>query len=101
MAMEKEEKRVLTLDKYEHGIIIHALNDLRNDLLEEERPTDAVDEVLLKTIDAPAKKVRFMGVPEKSGDFLGKGGATERESFSPEGGKRAERSLRRRGDEER
>ncbi len=58
MDMEKEEKRVLTLDKYEHGIIIHALNDLRNDLLEEDRPTDAVDEVLLKTIDAPAKKVR-------------------------------------------
>lgn len=61
MAMEREEKRVLTLDKYEHGIIIHALNDLRNDLLEEERPTDAVDEVLLKTIDAPAKKVRCKG----------------------------------------
>lgn len=56
--MEKEEKRVLTLDKYEHGIIIHALNDMRNDLLEEERPTDAVDEVLLKTIDAPARKAR-------------------------------------------
>lgn len=31
---------------------------MRNDLLEEERPTDIVDEVLLKVIDAPAKKVR-------------------------------------------
>ena len=29
-----------------------------NELLEEERPTDIVDEVLLKVIDAPAKKVR-------------------------------------------
>lgn len=56
--MGKEEKRVLTLDKYEHGVVINALNEMRNDLIEEERPTDIVDEVLLKTIDAPTKKVR-------------------------------------------
>lgn len=56
--MEKTEKRVLTLDRYEHGVVINALNEMRNDLLEEERPTDIVDEVLLKAIDAPTKKVR-------------------------------------------
>ena len=50
--MEKTEKRVLTLDRYEHGVVINALNEMRNDLLEEERPTDIVDEVLLKVIDA-------------------------------------------------
>lgn len=57
--MGKEEKRVLTLDKYEHGVVINALNEMRNDLIGEERPTDIVDEILLKTIDAPVKKVRF------------------------------------------
>ena len=57
--MGKEERRVLTLDKYEHGVVINALNEMRNDLIEEQRPTDAVDDVLLKTIDAPVKKVRF------------------------------------------
>ncbi len=56
--MGKQEKRVLTLDLYEHGVVVNALNEMRNDLLEEERPTDIVDEVLLKVIDAPAKKVR-------------------------------------------
>lgn len=56
--MEKKDKRVLTLDKYEHGVIINALNEMRNDLIEEERPTDLVDDVLLKTIDAPTKKVK-------------------------------------------
>ena len=56
--MEKQEKRVLTLDRYEHGVVINVLNEMRNDLLEEERPTDIVDEVLLKAIDAPTKKVR-------------------------------------------
>jgi hypothetical protein len=54
--MPQEEKRVLTVDKYERGILIHALNDMRTDLIEEARPTDAVDELLLKTIDAPMKK---------------------------------------------
>ena len=94
--MKKTEKRVLTLDRYEHGIVINALNEMRNDLLEEERPTDIVDEILLKAIDAPTKKIRIFGVPEKSGDFFWKGGATERASFCPDGAKRAERSLRRR-----
>lgn len=56
--MPKEEKRVLTLDRYEHGVVINALNEMRNDLIEEDRSTDIVDEVLLKTIDAPTKKVR-------------------------------------------
>ena len=56
--MGKEEKRVLTLDKYEHGVVVIALNEMRNDLLEEQRSTDIVDEVLLKAIDAPTKKVR-------------------------------------------
>lgn len=54
----KEEKRVLTLDKYEHGVVVNALNEMRNDLLEEQRSTDIVDEVLLKAIDAPTKKVK-------------------------------------------
>ena len=56
--MAKEEKRVLTLDQYEHGVVINALNEMRNDLIGENRPTDAVDDVLLKAIDAPTRKVR-------------------------------------------
>ncbi len=52
----KEEERVLALDGYEYGLMVNALNELRNDLIEEHRPTDAVDELLLKTIDAPTKK---------------------------------------------
>ena len=56
--MEREERRVLSLDQYQHGIIVNALNDKRNDLIKEKRPTDIVDEVLLKALDAPRKKVR-------------------------------------------
>ena len=63
--MGKQEKRVLTLDRYEHGVVVNALNEMRNDRLEEERPTDIVDEVLLKVIDAPAKKVRCRSDEER------------------------------------
>lgn len=56
--MERQERRILSLNQYEHGVVINALNEMRNDLIEEDRPTDIVDEVLLKTIDAPTKKVR-------------------------------------------
>lgn len=56
--MAKEEKRILELDRYEHGVVINALNEMRNDLIGEDRPTDIVDEILLKTIDAPTKKVK-------------------------------------------
>ena len=56
--MEREKRRVLSLDQYQHGVIVNALNDKRNDLIKEKRPTDIVDEVLLKALDAPRKKVR-------------------------------------------
>ena len=56
--MPKEEKRIVALDRYEHGILVNALNEQRNDLRAEKRATDAVEDVLLKVIDAPTKKVR-------------------------------------------
>ena len=53
-----KEERVLTLNDYEYGVVVNALNEMRNDLIKEERSTDAVDELLLKTIDAPTKKAK-------------------------------------------
>ena len=54
----KEERKILTLDNYDHGMVITALNDKRNLMLKEKKSTDVVDDVLLKVIDAPSKKVR-------------------------------------------
>ena len=54
----KEEYRILTLDDYEHRTVVHALNDLRSEQIEQQRPTEDVDALLLKTIDAPRKKKR-------------------------------------------
>lgn len=45
-----EEKMILELDKYESGVVFHSLNDKRNQMIDEGRPTDAVDDVLMKII---------------------------------------------------
>lgn len=57
--MVKQGQVVLTLDKYEHSIMIHALNELRNGMLEEKRDPGAVENVLLKTIEAPPRKAKW------------------------------------------
>ena len=49
-------KEKLELDKYEVGIIINALNVLRNNQLVEEKPTDAIDELLMKLFPIYEKK---------------------------------------------
>jgi hypothetical protein len=54
----KEEKVVVELDPYEEGAVITALNELRNKELEKQEPTDFVDELLLKILHAPQRKVR-------------------------------------------
>lgn len=99
----KEERYYIALDKYDKNIMLNALNTLRTQQIQEERPTDPVDELISTVAHAPTKKVRVVEkrVPEKSQDFLGEGGATERAGFCPNGAKRAERSLQRRCYEER
>ncbi len=54
-------KKTIELDQYEYGVIFHSLNDKRNQMLQENQATDAVDDVLLKVIQAmepPKKKKR-------------------------------------------
>ena len=52
----RSRKRVITLDDFEHNLLINGFNEFRNMLLEEEKPTEDVDELLLKIIDAPLEK---------------------------------------------
>ena len=54
----KEERRVLTLDDYEHRIVIRSLNDLRNALLEQKKPTEDVARLIVRAVDAPRKRVK-------------------------------------------
>ena len=45
----------LTLDRYEHGLMVRALYDLWKWTLAENAPTEDIEDLLLKVIDAPSK----------------------------------------------
>ena len=48
-----EKKRRIILTDFEHRLLVKALAEFRNQLLEADKPTDDIDELLLKIIDAP------------------------------------------------
>lgn len=52
------EKRIIEVDEYQHGLIIHSLNDMRNELAIQGRDTEFVDDTLIEVMDAPMKKQR-------------------------------------------
>ncbi len=56
----RDKKYYIALDGYERGIIVNALNEMRNTLLQKDRYTDAVDEILLKIINAKTKKFKVI-----------------------------------------
>jgi len=54
-----EKKRYITLDDSEWKIVINALNDLRNSLIQQGRYTDAVDDIMIKVINTKPKRKLF------------------------------------------
>ena len=54
--MAPDEKIVVTLDDFEQRLLVSGLADFRNDLIREEKPTEDVDDLILKVIDAPTQK---------------------------------------------
>ena len=55
-----KEKYYIVLEEYERRMIINSLNELRNRLIADGRYTEAVDEILLKIINA---KKTAIGAP--------------------------------------
>ena len=53
-----DDKIVVTMDSFEQRLLVGALTDFRNELIREERPTEDVDCLLLKVIDAAPQKER-------------------------------------------
>lgn len=46
----------LTLDRYEHGLLVRALYEEWKQMLEAGVDTTAIEDLILKVIDAPTKK---------------------------------------------
>lgn len=51
-----EEQRVVMLNKYEYGMIIKSLNELRTKLIRENKSTEFVNELLLRLLNIPIRK---------------------------------------------
>ena len=46
----------LTLDRYEHGLLVRALYEEWHRMLADGKPTEDMEDLILKVIDAPMKK---------------------------------------------
>ena len=58
--------RKLEIDEYEQGILINALNLLRNQQIREKCPTDPIDELIMTIIEHGPRNLM---VAEKGADY--------------------------------
>ena len=54
-----ERKKVLTFGQDEQEMMVRSLYDMRNSALERNIPTEEVEDLILKVIDAPTRKERW------------------------------------------
>ena len=55
-----EKKYYIALDDFELQVIVNCLNNMRNQLFADGKYTDDVDDVLLKIIYVPTKKLKVI-----------------------------------------
>ncbi len=56
----REAKRYICLDDFEHRLLVGCLMTARNEYIHEDKPIEDVNELILKIIDAPTKKLRVI-----------------------------------------
>lgn len=56
----REAKRHVYLDDFEHRLLVGCLMTSRNEYLREGKPTEDINDLILKIIDAPKKKLRVV-----------------------------------------
>ena len=55
----REKFNHLYLDSHERKLLIHSLVELKNQLIQQGRYTDCVDELIFKVINAPSKRMKI------------------------------------------
>lgn len=56
----KMKRKYFYLDDFEHRLLVGCLMTARNEYMHECKPTEDVDSLILKIIDAPSKKLRVI-----------------------------------------
>ena len=57
-AIMREQKYHLYMDSDERRILLESLVELKNQLIRQGRYTDCVDEIIIRLVDAPIKKIK-------------------------------------------
>lgn len=55
----REKKNHLYVDSQERSILLHSFVELENQLIQQGRYTDCVDELIFKVINAPIKRMKI------------------------------------------
>ena len=55
----REKKNHLYVDSRERSILLHSLVELKNQLTQQGRYTDCVDELIFKVVNAPVKRMKI------------------------------------------
>ena len=55
-----KKRHYLYLDEIEHRVLIRSLVQMKNRLIHEGRFTDCVDELILKVLSAPLKRIYYI-----------------------------------------
>ena len=55
----KDKTTHLYVDSHERALILHSLVELKNQLIQQGRYTDCIDELIFKVINAPFKRMKI------------------------------------------
>jgi len=55
----REKKTHLYVDSQERTLLLHSLVELKNQLIQQVRYTDCVDELIFKVVNAPIKRMKI------------------------------------------
>lgn len=55
----REKKTHLYVDSQERTLLVHSLVELKNQLIQQGRYTDCVDELIFKVVNAPIKRMKI------------------------------------------
>ena len=55
----REQKYHIYLDSHERKLLIHSLVELKNQIIQQGRYTDCIDELIFKVINAPTERMKI------------------------------------------
>ena len=57
--------RLIEVDDFDHRLLVNSIMEFRNKVIQEGVPTEDVDDLLLRIIDAPVKKLKWRSHEER------------------------------------